>query len=109
MFGALSLHVVKGIDEVGAELQFEPLRDGKVFVHAEVNIGVMRAAKSTELGSASAKCSESWVGEIAIVGEPLEATGRSVGNWRFAVNGRDRVAVGARAATRTFRNCPHAP
>ena len=44
--------MVERIDEVGPELQFESLSEGEVFVHAQVDIGVMRPAKTTELGSA---------------------------------------------------------
>ena len=66
-------------------------------MNAQVHIGVMRPAKTAELRSAIAEASNSRVGEIAIVGEPLEAAGSS-GDGGFSGNGREAIAIGARAA-----------
>ena len=95
--GIRELRVVERIVEVGAELHLETLSDLEILVYAEVHIGVMRPAKATELDSASAKGSDGWVGEVAIVGEPLEAAGSS-GDWGFSGNSRETIAIGTRAA-----------
>src|SRR6516164_4658264 len=54
----------------------------------------MRSPKPTELDSASAKGSDSWIGEVAIVGEPLEAAGSS-GDWSLAGDGWEAIAIGS--------------
>src|SRR5256885_8840172 len=70
----VQLDVVEGIDEVSSELQFEPLRNLDVLVQTQIYIGVTRRAQVCELIRASAEGPSSRRGEVAIVGEPLEAT-----------------------------------
>src|SRR5579872_510273 len=43
--GRIVLDVVKRVDEVRAELQAEPLRNGKVLVQTQVHVGVTRRAQ----------------------------------------------------------------
>ena len=40
--GCVELGVVKGVDEVGSELQSESLRNGEVLVQTQVDVAVMR-------------------------------------------------------------------
>jgi hypothetical protein len=96
------LDVVKGINEVGTELQREPFGELEILVYAQVHIGVVRSAKTTELGSAIAKGSDSGVGEVAIVGEPLEAAGSS-GDWGFPGN---RVPIATILSYDAFASSP---
>ena len=78
--GRVELYVVKGVDEVSSELQFEPLCNREVLGQTEVYVGVVRTAQTTELRSAIAECSLGRVGKVAIVGEPLDSTGAAT-NW----------------------------
>jgi hypothetical protein len=41
---SVELRMVKGVDEVGSELQPNPLGNQEVFVQTQVHVGVMRSA-----------------------------------------------------------------
>ena len=43
------LDMVERVDEVGTELQPEPLRDGEVFMQTHIDIGETRGAQAREL------------------------------------------------------------
>ena len=45
----VELDMVEGVDEVGPELQPEPLPDWEVFVQAQVDVGVVGRTKPIEL------------------------------------------------------------
>src|SRR4029077_786577 len=45
----VELDVVEGIDEVGSELQFEPLRNHEILMQAQIDVGVMRGGYRSEL------------------------------------------------------------
>ena len=47
--GCVQLDVVESIDEVGSELQPDPLRKGEILVQTHVNIGVVRRTQSIKL------------------------------------------------------------
>src|SRR5215468_3107635 len=59
----VQLYVVKGVDEVGPELQFEALGDLEVLCQSQINVGVMRPAQPAELRSAISKGSDRRIGE----------------------------------------------
>jgi len=47
--GCIELDMVESVDEVGPELQPEPLSDWEVLMHTHVNIGVSGRTQSIEL------------------------------------------------------------
>src|SRR5205807_10251346 len=63
----VELHVVKGVDEVAAELQPEAFCHLDVFMEAQVQVGVMRPSQSAELRGAIAKCTDGRVGKVAVI------------------------------------------
>src|SRR5215475_988648 len=90
----LKVYMVKRVDEVGAELQLEPLRHLKVLVQAEVQVGVTRCAQAAELRCAVSELAVRRLGKVSVVGEPLDPDSRDSG-----IRGRrNRVAVWPEAA-----------
>jgi len=89
--------MVERIDEVSSELQPKPLRNLEVLMQTQVHVGVMCRAQVSELIWATAEGPKSWRGEVAIVGELLVATDSGRGDWSCSGNGRDGIAIGARA------------
>ena len=84
--GRVVLYMVKGVDEVSSELQFEPLCNLEVLGQTDVYVGVVRTAQTRELRSAITESSLCRVSKVAIVGEPLNATNtaayrRIMGRW----------------------------
>ena len=69
----IELNVVESVDEVGPELQAEPLSELKILMQTHVYVGEMRRTQSSELRCAIAKSSKCRVGEVSVVGEPLNA------------------------------------
>src|SRR5271167_763624 len=99
--GCVELHVVKGIDEVGPELQFEPFCELEVLMEAQVDVGIVWTADSSQLRSASTELSDRGIREVAVVREPLIATDsgeRSLVDGAFAGDRREAVAIRPRAA-----------
>lgn len=47
--GCVELDVIESVDEIGSELQPEPLSDWEVFVQTHVDVGVVRRTQSIEL------------------------------------------------------------
>src|SRR5215475_7117099 len=90
--------MVERIDEVSSKLQLKPLCNLEVLVHTQVYVGVMRGAQVSELIWATAEGPRVWRCEVAIVGEPLEATDSRRGDRGFSSNGRNGIAIGARTA-----------
>ena len=90
--------MVERIDEVGPELQHKPLRNLEVLMQTQVYVGVMRRAQVSKLSWATAEGPRRWRSEVAIVGEPLEATDSRCGDRGFSGNGRNGIAIGARTA-----------
>ena len=98
----VELHVVKRIDEVTPELQPEPLRELEVLMQTQVYVGVTRPTQLSELWRAIAEGPDGWVGEVAIIGEPLEAAC----SWeegpvdrRLSGDARDGIAIRTRTST----------
>jgi hypothetical protein len=65
--------MVESVDEVSPELEPESLRDREVFMHAQVNVGVVRRAQPIELRRAVAEGTLRRLGELPSIGEPLIA------------------------------------
>ena len=88
----VELHVVERIDEVSSELQLEAFRKQEVLMQTQVHVGETRPTQPSELRGAIAEGSDGWIGEVAIIGEPLEAAGsREEGlvDRRFSADARD--------------------
>ena len=81
--------MVEGVDEVSTELQFDPFRDREVLVQAHVNAGKVRRTQVSKLIWTSAKEPDSWIGEVAIVCEPLVATDSRCTDRSRSGDGRD--------------------
>src|ERR1700675_1932491 len=99
--GCVKLDVVKRVDEIGSELQLEPFREKEVLMQTQVHIGVMRSSQTSELWGAVAKRPGGWVGEIAVVGEPLVTTDpweRGLINVSFPRNRWEATAIRSRTA-----------
>lgn len=60
-------------------------------MQTQVHVGVVRASESSKLRGAISKRSDSRCGEVPVVGEPLDAAGRSR-DRRFR-NCRERIAI----------------
>ena len=73
---SIVLNVVGTVDEVGAELQFEPLCDLEVFMQAEIQIEVARRAQTPELRCAVSEGTKRRLNNVSVVDEPLTAYGR---------------------------------
>src|SRR3954453_21336638 len=69
--GCVELDMVECVDEVGSELQSEPLREREVFMHTHVDVSVMGPTQPIELRRAVAKRTNRRICELSGVREPL--------------------------------------
>src|SRR5271170_7231141 len=99
--GRVKLYVVKRVDKLGSELQFEPFRELEVLMQTHVHIGVVWPTDPGELRSAVTEGSNRRVGEVAVVGEPLVATDSWEGglvDGSCSSNRREAIAISTRTA-----------
>src|SRR5208283_1506312 len=97
----VELYMVERIHEVSSELQLEAFRHLEVLMQTQVYVGVMRPTELSELWGAIAEGANGWVGEVAIIGEPLVTTNsweEGLVDWSFSGNRRDGIAIRSRTA-----------
>ena len=92
--GCVVLDVVEGVDEVGPELQTEPLSELKILMQTHVNVCEMGRAERSKLRCAIAESSGGRIGEISVVCEPLNPDSGD----GSVLNRRNGIAVGSRSA-----------
>ena len=84
--------MIQSVDEVGAELQSEPICDLEVFMNAEIQVEVARRAQSSELRCAISEARRR-LNNISVVDEPLTANPHAT-DYRCSIcDGRQGDAV----------------
>ena len=72
----IELDVVECIDKVGPELQSESLSELKVLMQTHVHVGEVRRTQTSELWRAVSESAHRRLGEVSVVGEPLNPHSR---------------------------------